>query len=764
MHKEASTFDDFRIMFSTIFSNAEVGILYLTQDGSILEVNDSAAKIFGGTKEELVGKHFIDTGTLDSKDIPVVLKSFKEIVNGTGCSLDLYITNKAGKRLFVESCALVIKMHQQIDGVMVMVRDATERMIHAEQLQNQENYLHDLLNGVATGIVVIDAVSHEIVDMNREAERMIGGKRKDILGKVCHQYICPAEMGKCPISDLGQDIDHSERKLLTIQGSVVPILKTVVYATLRNRKYLLETFIDITDTKKAELALIKERDFAKSVLETAHVIVLVLDEDGTILSMNPYMEQISGYQENELIGKNLFTTFFVESEQERIRAHIKSVLQENSSCSILTTFRDRDGNIHEIQWYDTTLKDESRTSPAILCIGHDVTEQRRIEEQLRQAEKMHAIGQLAGGIAHDFNNQLTCIMGYTEMLRDRITDNPVSSRFTNNILASVKRAAKLTSQLLAFARKGKYFSVNVDIHRMLQEIVALLEHSFNKKIVIKQQFHAKPSITVGDPTQLQNVFLNLSLNARDAMPQGGVLKLETDIVYLDEYYCIHSSYEITPGKYLQISVSDTGIGMDKQTLHHIFEPFFTTKEEGKGVGMGLAAVYGTIKSHNGAIEVESKVNKGSVFRIFLPLLKKEHLDPVDNINPVKESCIEGNAHILLVDDEKMLCEMVKEMLESIGYKVSIAYGGKEAIQFYKHNWNVIDIVILDMIMPYMDGYQTFVELQKINGAVKVLLSSGYSLNEEAQKILNAGVLDFIQKPYKKAHLSHIIAKTLSLNS
>ncbi len=384
---------------------------------------------------------------------------------------------------------------------------------------------------------------------------------------------------------------------------------------------------------------------------------------------------------------------------------------------------------------------------------------RKSEEKLRQAEKMQAIGQLAGGIAHDFNNQLTGIVGYADLLLEELRDTKELSHYVANILKASKNATDLTEKLLAFARKGKYLSVPVDMNRTIEEVISLLLHSIDKKIVIKQQLNAKPPTTLGDPSQLQNSILNLALNARDAMPEGGKLTFGTSIVNLDNKYCRKVPYEIIPGKYVHISVTDSGIGMDEEIKKHMFEPFFTTKQNGKGTGMGLAAAYGTIKNHKGSIDTSSKIGFGTTFNVYLPLHTKQEKEVIYNIERI-EKAIRGTAHILLVDDEDIVCDLGLKVLEKLGYKVTICSTGAEALMQYRNSWSNIDLVILDMVMPEMNGRETFQAMKSINPNVKALLSSGYSINGEAVKIIDEGIMGFIQKPYRMPQLSQKIAKVL----
>ncbi len=422
----------------------------------------------------------------------------------------------------------------------------------------------------------------------------------------------------------------------------------------------------------------------------------------------------------------------------------------------------------EIRWVESSAVNTSyKEAPAVQITTIDVTDRKlaeehraRLEERLRQAEKMEAIGQLAGGVAHDFNNQLTGVIGYAQMLSRKAGDNPMVKEYCKRILRAVERSSGLTSQLLAFARKGKYLLVEVDMHATIHEVVGILKHSINKQVVIREHLQADPHFTKGDPTQLQNALLNLSLNACDAMPEGGELTFYTQTVEFDREMCSVVPFNVEPGSYLRIQVRDTGTGMDETVIKHMFEPFFTTKEKGKGTGMGLAAVYGTVKNHRGTVEVKSAPGKGTTFTINLPLStgKTKQKRPPTTAVPVEAR---GTAHILFVDDERDIREAAVEMLEQIGgYKVTVAENGKDAVTLYEKNRHEYDLVVLDINMPKMGGGEAFCRLKQINPQVRAVLSSGFGLDGEAQKILNRGVAAFIQKPYEYHDLVKVIGDTI----
>jgi CheY-like chemotaxis protein len=316
----------------------------------------------------------------------------------------------------------------------------------------------------------------------------------------------------------------------------------------------------------------------------------------------------------------------------------------------------------------------------------------------------------------------------------------------------------LTAQLLAFSRQGKYLSTPVDLHEIIFEVTNILGHSIDKRISIRQELNADPSTTIGDPTQLQSAVLNLALNSRDAMQTGGELVFATKVIELDETYCESNPYEMAPGMYVQVLVSDSGTGMDEGTISRIFEPFFTTKEQGKGTGMGLAAVYGTIKNHRGAIDVDSAVGRGTDFRIYLPMVTGKATTGVGALSV--PPTVRGTVHVLLVEDEDMVRDVAAEMLSRLSCRVTVCRDGAQAVDLYRESWRDIDLVILDMVMPVMDGRDAFIAMREINPDIIALLASGYSLSGEAQTIIDEGVKGFIQKPFRRSELLYKISGVL----
>jgi CheY-like chemotaxis protein len=375
------------------------------------------------------------------------------------------------------------------------------------------------------------------------------------------------------------------------------------------------------------------------------------------------------------------------------------------------------------------------------------------------SQKMEAIGSLAGGIAHDFNNLLTGILGYANLLKVKATPGSEVLKAANVIQDAADRASQLTAQLLGFARKGKNLAVPVDINRIIEEVTGILERTMDPRIRIVKRFAPINVMVIGDPTQMQQLLMNMAVNARDAMPEGGVLTFSTSLARVNDLNTGSSAARLAAGSYAKIELSDTGTGIPAENIEKIFDPFFTTKEQGKGTGLGLAMVFGIVKNHGGHVEVESTVGAGTLFRIFLPLA--DDLGKAEETIPAVSAGGEtGRGHVLLIDDQEVVREVCSAMLQALGYMVSTASDGREGVDHYRRCGRDIDLVIIDMIMPNMGGRDCLREIKALNPGVRAILSTGFSIDGAVQEIIDEGVSGFIQKPYRLEQLSHAVSMAM----
>ncbi len=499
-----------------------------------------------------------------------------------------------------------------------------------------------------------------------------------------------------------------------------------------------------------------QKKLFQSMIDGFAIHEMIYDENGNpidyrFLEVNPAFETLTGLKGTDVIGKTALQMF---PELEPIWLMRYGDVAKNGQPCRFTEYSAPLKRYFEVSAF-------CPKSGQFACVFSDITENKMLQDQLRQAEKMQAIGQLAGGIAHDFNNQLAAIIGYGDMLQVRLADKDLKE-FASNLVLAAERASDLTRQLLAFSRKGKYLSKEVDLHNLIEEVITLLNHSMDKRIQIIKKLRSENPNTTGDPSQLQNMLLNIAINARDAMPDGGMLTFETDLVVLDNEFCQEHSEDLVCGQYMQITIRDTGCGMDSYTRQHIFEPFFTTKNVGEGTGMGLASAYGAVKSHGGTILVDSHKNEGSTFRVILPSRPSSMADSPSPERTIRKNvpAEHGTGLILVADDEYLVLKLGCDMLKDLGYTVMTANNGREAVEIYKDHWREIDLVILDMVMPEMNGRDAFNAIRRIHPEAKIMFSSGYNFNGESQTFYNEGVVAFIHKPFLQSELAQIVASAL----
>ncbi|OGP51705.1 MAG: hypothetical protein A2Y79_02180 [Deltaproteobacteria bacterium RBG_13_43_22] len=492
----------------------------------------------------------------------------------------------------------------------------------------------------------------------------------------------------------------------------------------------------------------------RSLSENTPDIIYVLDKEGIFSYVNPAWERILGYPPSEVIGKK-FVEFLEEGDSNKFQDLFDQVWEENKIIpETLGTFLTKDGKERIFSANGAPNFDSEGNVASLVGILRDITEQTHLETRLRQAKKMEAIGTMAGGIAHDFNNLLMGIQGYTSLILLKVDETHPFYEKLVGINQQVQSGVDLTRQLLGFARGGKFEVKPVDINQILQQSSEMFGRT-KKEIRIHRQFQEDLWTVEVDQGQIEQALLNLYVNAWQAMPGGGSIFLETQNIVFTSY----GSYQLNPGKYVKISITDTGEGMEENIIERIFEPFFTTKEMGRGTGLGLAMVYGIIKSHGGSIFARSQKGQGSTFSIYLPASdKKMVLEEKPVQNPVR-----GDETVLLVDDEEVILMVTREILENLGYLVLTANNGQEAISLFQEKHQGISLVILDMIMPDIKGSQTYDQLKKIDAGVKVLLSSGYSIDGQPAQLLERGCKAFIQKPYTVSELSRKVREVLDMS-
>jgi PAS domain S-box-containing protein len=551
-------------------------------------------------------------------------------------------------------------------------------------------------------------------------------------------------------NQMRQSIAHANEKLSEVNERLEQLVDERTAELKRVNQELLQ---DIAKREQIETALQQSEGRYRSLVEnTLDGYFICQIPSGKFLFLNRRICSLAGYTMEE--GLNLTIWDVIDpAAHEQVAGLIQDRLNGKFmkfDRQIYTSIR-KNGSVFRAEVSTSLVTFQGQT--AVQGVFRDITEQELLQEQLQKAERMQSIGTLAGGIAHDFNNLLMGIQGRTSlMLTDVEKSHPFYTQLSG-IEDHVKRAVELTNQLLGFAMGGKYQVAPADLNHLIRENASMFGRTKKElSINFKLQENIWPAEV--DKNQIDQVLLNLYVNAWQAMPGGGELYIQTKNCRLDER-CV-KPFNVEAGKYVEISVRDSGVGMDEETRKRIFDPFFTTKERGRGTGLGLASAYGIIKNHDGIISARSEKGKGATFTIYLPASDR----PVSEIEIAPEEQLSGSGTILLIDDEEMILDVGKALLEKLGYRVLAADGGRQGLEIYRRNPAEIDLVILDMIMPEMNGAETYERLKEMDPRVKVLFSSGYTMSSVAKDILKQGSHSFIQKPFDLKKLSHTVRQAL----
>jgi PAS domain S-box-containing protein len=555
---------------------------------------------------------------------------------------------------------------------------------------------------------------------------------------------------------------QGETRLLAAEGREIPVQQTIMahYGTSGQVEYFSCLMRDLTEAKHAEDALRASEEYLAVTLDSIGDAVISTDAQGCIKRFNRVAQELTGCPQAEALDKPLKDILVCLNPETR--APVESLVdQVQRAGQAITTAQTvllvaRDGSERLIANSAAPIREaQQEAALGVVLVFRDVTRQQQVESQLLQSQKMESIGALAGGVAHDFNNMLGGITSAAELLGMELAEHAEARQYVDLILRTTGRAAELTKKLLAFSRKGKVVAVPLDLHHSIGDACALLERSIDRRIKLIRELQARYTTVLGDASQLQNIVLNLGLNARDAMPDGGTLTISTRNTQLDQTYCGASPFKIQPGLYIEISVRDTGIGMTPEVQRRLFEPFFTTKPTGRGTGLGLAAAYGAVRDHNGAISVYSEPGQGAVFHVYFPVA-----DAAPAARPAREDVVLGFGTVLIVDDEEVIRKTAATMLEALGYQVLMATNGREGVEMYRRHLSEINVVLLDMVMPEMNGQACFREIRRLDPHARIIICSGFTRDADITQLFNEGLAGYLQKPYRRVELSREVGRVL----
>ena len=761
--------------YRSIFEQAVEGFFQSTPEGQFIKVNQALARMCGYVSPEdmmaaitdIAGQHYGDRQEREEFNRLLREKGFvenfeHETRRKDGSTFWVSVSARAvrdgeGRILYFEGTHEDIDKRKKAERLLVdaeeQYRSLFESSTNAILIRNREDRI-TMVNPAGVNLLgaakAEDLIGRAYLDLVYLEDRPLSAERveKIFLADACQQ----------PTGAFGQTVvSPREHRMITLEGEVIYVESTGVAFHHKGESFIQGIFRDITERRRAEEALRQSEEkyrrlfeeskraeeLYRSLLNSSADAIVIYDLEGKVRFANPSFSRIFGWTLEELVGKRI--PFVLDSERDATQAEIRRLLEGGGSAKFETRRLTKDGRTLNVTISGSCYDDHEGAPAGILVILHDITRTKALEAQFRQAQKMEAIGTLAGGIAHDFNNLLQVISGYAQLLLWGKSAKDPGYQELLEIQKAVERAAQLIRQLLTFSRKMEGKRRPLDLNREILEAEKILKSAIPKMITIDLHLGSRLGTVNADPVQIEQILLNLGSNAADAMPDGGRLNLETRNVSLDEEFCRHH-LGAKPGNYVLLTVADTGLGMDRETVQHIFEPFFTTKEIGKGTGLGLASVYGIVKSHGGYILCESEVGQGTIFKIYLPA--GQEMSAQVGMGGGEAPLKGGSETILVVDDEASVRELAVQILQRHGYQVFAADCGEAALETFQTRQGEIDLVILDLGMPGMGGLNCLRGLLQIDGSTRVLIATGYSVNGSVEECLESGAAGYIGKPYR----------------
>ena len=730
-------------LVAALLDTAGALIVVLDREGAIVSFNRACEKASGYAFDEVRGRS-LWSFLLTPEEADSVKDVFDSLKHGEVPSqfTNYWVNKDGGRRLIEWRNTVILDSNGEVQFVIGVGIDITHQHRAEEELRLSLKELADIKFALDESSIVaitdqtgiIRYVNDKFCDISKYSRDELLGQDHRIINSGFHPKefirnlwttIASGKVWKGEIRNRAKD-----GSIYWVDTTIVPVLneqgKPYQYVAIRN---------DITERKRAEEQLREQA----TLLDNAQDAILVRDLDDRILFWNKSAERIYGWSAPEVLGKNIRDVIYRKSIGQYDEAKRIVLRKGEWKGELRQLTRDDKDIIAESRW--TLVRDERHEPKAVLVINTDVTDKRKIEAQFLRAQRMESIGTLASGIAHDFNNLLSPILMSIQLLQARIDDED-GQRLLAMLQASAERGASLVKQVLSFARGVQGERITLQTRHLIKEIVKILNDTLPKSIEVEYESSEDLSVVAGDATQLHQVLMNFCVNARDAMPDGGKITIKAANVTIDENYA-RMNLEAKPGRFVVISISDNGVGIQPHIINKIFEPFFTTKGPSKGTGLGLSTALGIVKGHGGFINVYSEPGRGTQFKIYLPAVETPFTIPVESFGSLPF----GHGElILVVDDEIAIREITKGTLEAYGYRVLTAADGTEAVALYAQHKDDIRLVLTDLMMPYMDGPVTIRALHKLNPHVKIVASSGLTENGKMAEF-NGGVKGFLPKPY-----------------
>ena len=743
--------------FRSVVENSHDGILIVDDTYTILYANRQLCSILGRSKKELLGHDFREF--LDGENRRLVAEHYRrrQLGERVPSRYEFPVIRKDGEERLVEMKVAVIQDAQGRANTIAHLLDITAARKGETALKESQQQFKTLFESAPDAYYLHD-LDGVFLSANAAAENLTGYRREELIGKsfpesgLLSGEQIPGALEILAKTRQGHAAGPAEFIFTRKDGQPVPVEIRTVLSKFREKPVVLGIARDISERKQAEA----EHARLASVIDQASESVVITDLDGNIEYVNPAFVKLTGYSREEVRGKNPRILKSGEHDEAFYRELWETITGGNTWRGILINRR-KDGSTYFEDAIIAPVKDESGKIINYAGMKRDITREKKLEDQLRQAQKMEAIGRLAGGVAHDFNNLLTVINGYSELLLRKLEPAAPFYKEITQISKAGERASHLTDQLLAFSRRQVIQPKVLNLNLVVADSVKMLRRLIGEDIDLAPVLDPDLGNVKIDPVQIEQIILNLAVNARDAMPQGGKLTIETSNFEIDDRY-LKEHVEIQKGWYVMLAVSDTGIGMSKEIQNHIFEPFFTTKEHGKGTGLGLSTVYGIVKQNNGYVWVYSEPGEGTTFKIYLPVIKEAV--SVSNEPDISLDALRGEETVLLVEDERNVRRLAKRILSENGYSVLEAKDGFQALQVSRKHKGKIHLLLTDVVMPSMSGKELAEKIEILHRGIKVVFFSGYTDNAIVHhRVLEPGTA-FIQKPFTPLHLLKKIREVL----
>lgn len=765
-HRAEATRHQIEQRFDALVETISEGVLLMDDRGFFRDCNEAAEEILGRSSGDIVGTRFDDdiwTGLReDGTPLPNVefpfWRAYVERETVPDEVMGIYPPDGPPRWIRVNAQPLFREQEEDPYAVLVCFDDVTDEKLKEEALQTSRDLLSSVLSSSLDAITVLSAVRDDadrIVDfecelVNPQAEKLLGRTAEDLVGHRLRRVMPEQEAvglycayrqvvrtGEPLETEVSYETDHGEKWLHV--------------TAVRVDHGVAVTFRDITERKNAEQRI---REQAQ-LLDRAQDAILAHDMDGRIVYWNKSAERLTGWSKEEVLGERVHSCLFGPKDEATLR-ECRETMMEDEEWTGELRMRTNEGEERVVESRWTLVRDSEGAPGRVLIINTDITERKRLESQFLRSQRMESIGRLVGGIAHDLGNLLMPITLGVKVLRGRLdrSDDKIN-QVLSMIQKSAERGSDMVEQVLAFARGVEGERVSLQLEAILEEIESIAEETFPKSIEVDTYLAEGLPQVVGDATQIQQVLMNLCVNARDAMPEGGIITVEAEPVEITDADA-ERNLDAEPGQYVRIRVQDTGHGIPEDDLDKIFEPFFSTKEEGEGTGLGLSTAYSIVQSHDGFINVESEEGSGTTFSVYVPVSEE---DAERGAVPQEgDGRATGNGErVLVVDDEQFILETTREVLRDVGYRVHTASGGEAALQIVEED--DVDVVVTDLRMPDMDGYELIRRLRAQYSSIPIVAASGVA-DGRTDEAIEAGAQTFLAKPFTTEKLQAVLYDVL----